>query len=110
MFSAPIPLIGSQLASLAETSGGRIAQDLSAALASFATANAASTAVSSADITTGLQDVLGPPLQSRPIVVTSDAANSHVSFALTLTGNALDTVDLDLGAWAATPCLPLNWA
>ena len=93
VFSAPIPLIGTQLAS---TESGRIAQNIADALHNYAVSKPAGVAVTPADVETGLRSALGSLIKNNTIVSTSTAGNGEYQFALTLAGKKSEHIDLNL--------------
>jgi len=92
VFSAPIPLIGTQLADIAS---GKIAQNISDALRNFST-TPAGPAVTVDEVNAGLRSALGGMIQNDQIGVTTSVDNSEYRFALTLGGSASDRINLDL--------------
>jgi hypothetical protein len=107
VFSAPIPLIGTQLA---ETQSGRIADKISVALTSFTIVPANGTSATADDVKAGLRDALGSfdaldPTSSGLILNgqiddTTNASNSEYRFSLTLAGHEAERIDLDLALGA----------
>jgi Ca2+-binding RTX toxin-like protein len=92
VFAAPIPLIGTQLATI---ESGRIAKNISDALLNFSLTPAAGAAVTTADVTAGLRAALGSTILNDQIGV-NDSDPSNYRFSLTLTGHASEQIDLDL--------------
>ncbi len=95
VFSAPIPLIGTQLA---EKQAGRIADRISLALDSFTiipTGGITGDQTTADDVVNALTGSLGTFLQSD-ILDTTTPDNSEYRFALTLGGSESERIDLDL--------------
>lgn len=93
VFSAPLPLIGSQLA---EVDAGRIAKKISVALESLTVVPANGTVATADDVKNGLYASLGDMIENNWIEDTSNADNTEYKFALTLAGSGFERIDLDL--------------
>ena len=97
VFTAPIPLIGTQLGRI--ESGG-IARHISDALRNFSLPTPAGEAVTPAAIKEGLEAALGDLIEDDRIEVTTNAEHTQYEFSLTLAGSANERIDLDLALGA----------
>ena len=93
VFSAPIPLIGTQLA---EKPAGRIAEKISIALDSFTIAPENGATATADDVTDALRGSLGTLIKNNMILDTMTMDGSEYRFALTLAGSESEMFDLDL--------------
>ena len=93
VFSAPIPLIGTQLASI---SSGRIAQNIADALHNYAVSTPAGSPVTTSAVEAGLRSALGSLIKNNTIVATSTAGNGEYQLSLTLAGSKSEQIDLAL--------------
>ncbi|HAY27260.1 MAG TPA: hypothetical protein DCY47_07130 [Candidatus Accumulibacter sp.] len=93
VFAAPIPLIGTQLAT---SEAGGIARHISDALRNFSTPTPAGEAVTPAAVKEGLEAALGDLIEDDRIEVTTNAEHTRYEFSLTLAGSANERIDLDL--------------
>ena len=84
VFSAPIPLIGTQLS---EKQSGRVAERISIALQSFTVLPANGTSATAEDVKSGLSASLGSLILGGQILDTTNPDHSEYRFSLTLAGS-----------------------
>ena len=93
VFSAPIPLIGTQLVTI---ESGDIAGQIADALRNFSLPTPPGERVTPDAVKEGLEAALGDLIEDGRIDATTNAEHSHYEFALTLAGSADERIDLDL--------------